>query len=461
MKKSLFTLTIFLYSVVMYAQSGPHSPYQTIIKAFFNTDQTRLLTLSYTDVTLWNYQQKKPIWTKKASELGDFYISTSNAITVDKALNFMIKENPEGKTPRRTLIDLNTLRPIGWGWYEYQFAANGFIPARDYGKEKNQNIFYLIDPKTLEKEKIAENLDDIKLINNNNVVEITVKDKQGKVDESKTRYYGITSKKMVNADEMPLPIPFPPPFKRLNIEVKTITLPDKKRQETVICTQNGKEIKSFALANPVPMSNAQPLVVSIFSKANSVTVLEHKPLDGQYNMVLSFLNTYNYLTGQLLNSLELSSATPNAIAAAKALQDKAKTISEEKMGIANLPENQIKQKVNMLAFNGSYVINQKTLRIYKLQPEKGAYQGGMVSLEAITSAGNQQAFEKIDNLENKTMYKSIKEWKVCPYCQGKGITQTEHVKEIDQTYSKGRIITQTTTTTKGCSSCGGGGVIPN
>lgn len=115
----------------------------------------------------------------------------------------------------------------------------------------------------------------------------------------------------------------------------------------------------------------------------------------------------------------------------------------------------------MLAFNGAYVINQQTLRIYKLQPEKGAYQGGMVSLEAITTGIKMQAFEKIENLENKAIYKSIKAYKICPSCQGKGIKQTEHVKEYDQTLSKGRIITLTTTYTNGCKSCGGGGVIPN
>lgn len=141
----------------------------------------------------------------------------------------------------------------------------------------------------------------------------------------------------------------------------------------------------------------------------------------------------------------------------------AKLKQEQVQAQANLAETnkQIAQRINMLTFNGNYVISQKTLRIFKLQPGKPVYQGGLVSLETITTASNGQAFEKIDNLENKTLYKSIKGYKVCPYCQGKGAIKTEHTKEIDKTYSQGKIYTQTTTYTKGCQSCGGGGVIPN
>ncbi len=462
MKRILLFSLGLLFNAMAFAQSGTHTPSQAVIKAFFNADQSRLLTISYTDVTLWDYPQKKPIWTKKASELGDFYFSNNTSIVVDKMLNFMIKENPEGKIPRRTCIDLRTLKQIGWGWNEYFFAANGSIPVIQPMQGLNKNIAYIIsDPFSLEKEKIAENIDNLKLINNDNVVEITVKDKHGNINESKTSYYGVVTKKLVNTDEMPMPIPVPIPYKKLTIDIKTIKLPNNKSQESIVCTQNGKEIKSFPLTNQTPMYVAQASVVAVLNKTNSAVVLEHKTLETDYNIKLSFLNTYNYLTGQLLSSLELSSTAANAIAMAKTLQKKAQAAFEEKTSIANLPENQIKQKVNMLAFNGAYVINQQTLRIYKLQPEKGAYQGGMVSLEAITTGIKMQAFEKIENLENKAIYKSIKAYKICPSCQGKGIKQTEHVKEYDQTLSKGRIITLTTTYTNGCKSCGGGGVIPN
>lgn len=481
MKKILFTLATIFCTLTLCAQSGAHSPSQGVMLTFFNTDANRCLTISYDDVVMWDYIQKKPIWTKKASEFGGFKnLGFPKAVTASDDLTYMIKENPEGTGVRAYLFDLNTFKKIGWGWDERYFAANGSIPVVQYMQGRNQNIAYIIkDPFSLEKEKLADNIYKVSLDSKNNNLLYIDQQEAKNGNPKRYKYYNIAEKKFI-------PVP-PTPKWYYNTELKRWVTkgeedlkyykvelrnyPKGNQDEyTIICTdQDEKTVKTFTIANAAKAKangyEVKPIIAQYLFEKNQIRVIEHKNLNGSPGLVLSFLNTYNYLTGEWLESLELTNANTNAIAAANTKNEKLnearKKQAEINNEINNRPENILKQRVNALMWNGSYVINQQTLRIFKLQPEKGAYQNGMASLEAITTAGNSQAFEKIDNLENKALYKGIKGYKVCPYCQGKGAIKTEHVKEIDKTYSQGKIYTQTTTYTKGCQSCGGGGVIPN
>ena len=477
MKKSLFVLFAIIYNLTLFAQTGAHLPSQEVRLAFFSTDGSRCLTISYDDAVLWDYLHKKPIWIKKASELGGFKnLGFLKAVTASGDLTYMIKENPDGANVRAYLFNLNTFQKIGWGWDERTFAADGSIPVVQYMQGKNQNIAYLIhNPFSLEKEKLADKMYKVSINNeDNNLLYI---DQEGKNGEPKRyKYYNIAEKKFI-------PVPSEPKhyynvelkrwvkkgeedLKYYRVEIRSYGMSNKERAFTINCKdQDDKVIKEFPLVNTaLAYANGyetKPIICKLIHDKNQVKVIEHKNLKDSRTFVLSFLNTYNYLTGELLESMELTNANTDAISVANANNKKADEARAKQYEINNRPENLLKQRINGLLWNGSYTINLKTLRIYKLQPEKGPYQNNMVSLEAITTAGNSQVFELIDNLENKLLYKGIKGYKVCPYCQGKGATQTYKEHEIDQTLSKGRIITETTTYTHGCQSCGGGGVIPN
>ncbi|TZF81457.1 hypothetical protein FW774_18010 [Pedobacter sp. BS3] len=460
-------------SLMLYAQSGAHTPSSAVWEVFFSSDGKRCLTMSLDEAVLWDYPQKKTIWIKKAADLGGFRdLGLFEGANTDPGLNYLIKKNPSDVRPWAALIDLNTFRYIGWGWGQLQFASDGRIPVIQPNQGRNQNILYIIDPKTLEKEKIADKMYRIHLAEKGELIVITQQDKNFHENRKDNRYYSIKEKKFVDGDVVDPKSYYNTQLGRYvvkgeenlkyhKVELVSITGNEGVTTNFIKCRdQDDKEIKSFPIANPQSIHWAKTKICFISPENTIVKVLEHKRMVDNSDMSLSFVNTYNYLTGQLLDSFELTNSSANVIASAQAILDQGKAKAQQQAQINNLPENQLKQRVNMLSFNGSYVINQKTLRIYKLQPEKAAYKGGMVSLEAITSAGNLQAFEKIDNLENKAMYKSIKGYKVCPYCQGKGATQTYKEHEIDQTLSKGRIITETTTYTHGCQSCGGGGIIP-
>lgn len=59
---------LYLISFQTIGQSGPHSANGNVIGYYISQDNSKLLTLSYHEVVLWDLEQKKPIWIKRYSE---------------------------------------------------------------------------------------------------------------------------------------------------------------------------------------------------------------------------------------------------------------------------------------------------------------------------------------------------------------------------------------------------------
>lgn len=464
---------ILLTGLQTYAQSGAHIPSSAVQEIFFSNDGSRCLTVSYEEAILWDYKSKKPIWIKKANELGGFKnLEIFGGINADPGLNYIIKKNPGEARPWATLVNLNTFTAVGWGWGELQFASDGRIPVIQPNEGRNQNILYLINPQTLEKEKIADKLYRIGLINNKEVIVITKQDKSFHEQRKDNRYYSIKERKFVDGDDVD-------PGSYYNTQLRKIDVRGRENDKynkvalagimqqggavtnTIKCKdQDDKEVKSFPLVNARDIGGTNTKICFTSTNDNIVKVLEHKRMADNADMKLSYVNTYNYLTGQLIESFELTSNAEEAIAVAKANITKGNAALAEKRGIDELPQNVLQRRINALHFNNPYLFNTKTMMIYRVVPEKGVYQGNMAYLEGITSKGNVTVYENIDVLENTSLFKRAMNYKTCAQCQGKGTTSYEHVKETDQTLSKGRIITTTTTTTNRCKICGGCGLEP-
>ncbi|NOT77168.1 MAG: hypothetical protein HOP08_19770 [Cyclobacteriaceae bacterium] len=437
------------------SQSG-HMPATPAMCAFFNTDRTRCLTVSSGEAVMWDYVQKKPIWTKKAEELGKFIDLSFGSVTTDPSLTYMLKRNNTDKPPFIYLVNLNTFALTNWGWQDRQFAADGQIPVRDWTLGKNKSVLYMIDPVKLTKEKIAEDFESFWFEDDKNTIVMYKEDKKG--GKVPVAYYDVKEKKLRTGKTAKAKTDENPKFYRVSLTQRNDA--SNRMMTSVKCEDEAfKPVKEFQIRNAGAVYLYTPSISRVSLQDNTVTVVEYANMPGKAKMLFSFVNTYNYLTGELLESMELTDTSETGLSMADAELKKRKEAAEEQNRINNLPENILKQRINMLSFE-PYYISLKTGHIYKIQADKGPFENKLVSLEAITGLGNYQVFENIDNLENRSYYKAIKNYQTCPVCQGKSVTQTYKEREIDQTLSSGRKIVETTVNTQACTRCGGCGVVP-
>lgn len=450
---------------VLNAQSGPHSPAQAVRFVSISSDGSRCLTISYDDAVLWNYQTKTPIWVKKASDFGGFYnLGFPDAVNVDHTLSFMIKQNRTDKPPFRTLFNLNKLDNVGWLWAEYRFASDGRIPAREYGQGKNKNSLYMLDLHTGGKEFITDKLHNVKVSNQGSIV--TIQKLDSKDVPKDAAYYDVREKAFVSEKIVHPKTYYNHTLKRNVVPGEENKIEHRfgyreqksgdKTEPFLTCYEYDKVVAEFPILHRAEPGINQVIAYSEEKQSVSILAFERRP----GNLILSFLTTYQFMTGDVLEDFELTDFSEEALASAKVAQEKARAAAAEQDRIDNLPENLLRQRINMLGFKGPYMISLTTYHIYRVRTDKGPYQNNLVSLDAITGTGTFEVFEHIDRLENASLYKGIQNYQTCPTCQGRSVVKRYTEKEIDQSYSAGRKIVETTTITNACTSCGGCGVIP-
>jgi hypothetical protein len=137
-------------------------------------------------------------------------------------------------------------------------------------------------------------------------------------------------------------------------------------------------------------------------------------------------------------------------------------IAEDQNRVNNLPENILNRRLTRL--QGNQYFNLLTKGIYFVVPNKPMYEGNLVRLDDLHDDPTQtmEVYEKIENLENTSLYKQITGRKRCSVCFGRGYISNTYQRTVaDYEYTLGKKIVQNTTRINSCGNCGGCGLIPN
>jgi hypothetical protein len=451
--KHLLCLTLLFLVTFSKAQTGIHTPSDWVQDAFFSKDGNKCLTISTAETILWDVASKKPIWVKKTSDFGVPYkMLYSFFTTADPDLNFIIIRD---NSSVRNLVNLNTFNVTRWNYDNCHFTSDGRIAVLEYNFEKkNANKLVLIDPKTFQPEVIADKIGSMDVYESGKKIRV-LKKKGDIYDFANARTYDVESKKFF--EESPEPIN---KFRNIYYYKNNYYIVYQPNEILVKKADNTTfKIKTHN-PNADYISSFSQRLCPTYDNPETVKMLEHKVVRDSY--YLSFINTYNIVDGQLTDTFELTNTNEKANQVAKANEAQKNKVWAEEQNRLNLPENVLKRRLFQL--QGNLYYNTNTKGIYYVVPDKPIYEGDLVLMNALHDDPKQkmEVYEKIDNLENATLYKYTVRPKSCSHCNGKGYISNSYKRTVaDYEYTTGKKLVETTTRTNSCGNCGGCGLVPN
>lgn len=454
LKKTILFLLLSIFS--SYAQNGAHSTTSRVSRLFVSQDETKFLTLSGTEIVLWDNITNQMIWMKKLSDLGlGNEILHDPIVGVDPYLKYMVLTN---KMSYRKLVNLTNFTTTPWPYYTYDFVNDGRIAVMDYDfNKKNSHTTYLLNLDNGQKELIADKMGDLRVIGNGKFVRIINHDKSVndyKYDKYKVYDMATKSFNKSDFDWRDLDNNFTSGEYKVTYSygAKSITTTDA----------NGKQIANFTVKNPVigSMENNKTHLFYVSETQPHAYFLEQD--SNKPNEKLSYLYVYDITNGNVVKRIELHDTSESAKLISEKEIGKQRQIEAENQRIFNLPENVLKRRLSNLQGNAYY--NTNTKGIYYVVPDKPLYQGDLVRMDALNDDPKlkMEVYEKIENLENPSIYKKIFGKKSCTHCNGKGYISNSYTRTVaDYEYTTGKKLVETTTNTNSCGNCGGCGLVPS
>jgi hypothetical protein len=448
-------LLLLLTVVATYSQNGAHTTTSRVSRLFVSQDETKFLTQSGTEIVLWDNTTNQMIWSKKLVDLGlgneilyDFIVG------VDPYLKYLVITN---KLSYRKLVNLTNFTTTAWPYYTYDFVNDGRIAVMDYDySKKNSHKAHLLNLDNWNKELIADKMGDLRVIGNGKFVKIINHDKSVndyKYDKYKVYDMATKSFNKSDFDWRDLDNNFTSGGYKVTYSygAKSITTTDA----------SGKKIASFTVKNPVigsMESNKTHLFYVSESKPHAYFLEQdsNKP-----NEKLSYMYVYDVTNGDVIKRIELHNTSESAKLIANNETEKQRQIDAEKQRVFNQPENVLKRRLFQL--QGESYYNTNTKGIYYTVPDKPLYQGDLVRMDALNDDPKlkMEVYEKIENLENSSLYKKITSKKSCTHCNGKGFISNSYTRTVaDYEYTTGKKLVETNTNTNSCGNCGGCGLVP-
>lgn len=453
--KHLLCITLLFLASFSNAQTGAHTTTSRVSRLYVSIDETKFLTQSGTEIVLWDNTTNQVIWSKKLVDLGlgneilyDFIAG------VDPYLKYLVITN---KSSYRKLVNLTNFTTTPWPYYTYDFVNDGRIAVMDYDySKKNSHKAYLLNLDNGNKELIADKMGDLRVIGNGKFVRIINHDKSVndyKYDKYKVYDMATKSFNKSDFDWRDLDNNFTSGEYKVTYSygAKSITTTDA----------SGKQIASFSVKNPVigGMDSSKTNLFYVSETQPHAYFLEQD--SNKPNEKLSYMYVYDITNGNVVKKVELHDTSDKAKLIAKTEKVKQDQIDAEKQRIFNLPENVLKRR--LFNIQGNAYFNANTKGIYYVVPDKPLYQGDLVRMDALNDDPKlkMEVYEKIETLENPSIYKKIISRKSCSHCNGKGSISNSYTRTAaDYEYTTGKKLVETTTHTNSCGNCGGCGLVP-
>lgn len=453
--KKLFLITTLICVLSLHAQNGAHSTTSRVSRLFVSQDETKFLTLSGTEIVLWDNITNQMIWMKKLSDLGlGNEILHDPTVGVDPYLKYMVITN---KMSYRKLVNLTNFTTTAWPYYTYDFVNDGRIAVMDYDfSKKNSHKAYLLNLDNWNKELIADKMGDLRVIGTGKFIKIIYHDKSvNDYKYDKYKVYEMATKS----------------FNKSDFDWRTLDNNFKSGNRTVTYSYgaksitttdaNGKQIANFTVKNPVigSMESNKTHLFYVSETNPHAYFLEQD--SNKPNEKLSYVYVYDITNGNAIKKVELHDTSDKAKLIAKSEVATQNKIDAEKQRILNLPENVLKRRIQNIQGNTYY--NTNTKGIYYVVPDKPIYEGELLQMMALHDDPKQkmEVYEKYEKLENPTLYKKITNKKTCSHCNGKGYISNSYTRTAaDYEYTTGKKLVETTTHTNSCSNCGGCGLTP-
>lgn len=456
--KNILLFSIFLLVALCQAQIGGHTTTSRVQRLFVSQDESKFLTLSGTEMVLWDNTTNKVIWQKKLADLGfGNAIIYDPIVSVDPFIKYMLISNKSSFT---SLVNLNSFQVTRWDCDIRGFVKDGRAAyiVYDFSK-KNSHKAYLFNLDTGNKELITDKMADLQVLTRGDNVKIIYHNKSvNDYNYDKSKVYNLSTKSLTKWD-LALRDSFSiltsgNYFVEYSYGEKTIKTTDA----------TGKQIAFFTIKNPVSgsmESNKTHLFYLSETKPHAY-FLEQDSTEPNKN--ISYMYIYDITNGNVIKKMELHDYSNSAQLLAKKEIEKQNQIEAEKQRIYNSPQSVLNRRLFKVQGYNNFVYNTKTKGMYLVVPDKPLYEGNLVRLDALNDDPklNMEVYEKLENLENNELYKSSTlKPKSCSHCGGKGYISNSYTRTVaDYEYTTGKKLVETTTKTNSCGNCGGCGLIP-
>lgn len=437
-----------------WAQTGAHTTTSRVTRIYMSKDETQFLSLSGTELVLWDNVTNKPIWIKKLADLGfGNQVLADGKTGAHPDLKYFIISN---NTSYKALINLTTFQVTRWNCDNFEFLKDGRIPIMEYDfSKKNSHTGYLLNLDTGQKELIAENIGDFYPTSDKTKVTIRYHNKDSGYSD-KIKIYDPVTKKI---DKAPVEVTkyyqTPVEYRSGNYTIK-YSFYDRNIKTY---DASGKEIAAFSIQNLLITSGMTYMFYCSPDKPHAYFLEQESNNSERKN---SHLYCYDITNGNVLKKVELHNTSDAAKNLAKQELAKHDAVMAEKERIFNLPQNVEKRR--LANFYGLYLYNFNTKGIYYVVPDMPLYEGDLVKMKAMHDDKKQiqEVYEKLTAIENPSFYKTVSSPKTCNACGGKGFFESSGQRTVaDYEYTTGKKLVETTYNKSGCSNCGGCGLIPN
>lgn len=453
--KNIILIAILFLATSTFAQTGAHTTTSLVSNIFVSQDETKFLSLSGTEMVLWDNNLNKVIWVKKLADLGlGNAIIYDPIVKVDPFLKYMLISD---KSTFKCLVNLNSFQVTRWNYDIHGFVNDGRVAVIEYvfNNKKNSHKAYLLNLDNGEKELMADKMNSINVYDKGNDIEIVYNDKTPyDYDYSKSKLYNLSTKSFTKINQ----------YTKYNSNYGNYFVKFTSGEKTTIQTTDatGKQISQFAIKNQI-WGIGVPDICYVSEKNPHAYVLEHCINTAKER--ISYLCVYDIMNGNIIKKVELHDTSDSAKLIARAETKKQNQIEDEKARISNSPENVLKRRLYKVQGYNNYVYNTKTKGVYLVVPDKPLYEGNLVQLNALNDDPkfNMEVYEKLENLENSALYITTKlKPKSCSHCNGKGSISNSYTRTVaDYEYTTGKKLIETNTRTNSCSNCGGCGLTPN
>jgi len=453
--KKITLLFLLLITFFADAQNGAHTIASVVRRAFVSADETQLLTMSGTEIVLWDNITHQPIWSKKMVDLGlGNEILYEFEVGVDPFFKYMAITN---KRSYRKLINLSTFQTSSWGYYTYNFVKDGRIAVMDYDySKKNSHKAYLLNLDTGNKELIAEKIGDIQVVDHGNIVRIIYHNKTvNDYNYDKSKAYILATKSLTKYDKATMERN----DKSLNSAEYLVNY-SYYDKSIITSDKTGKKLAEFSVHNKPNVADSNLTYMFYLSEKNPHAYFLEQNFKDPFKKV-SYVYVYNITDGSVIKKIELHDTSDKANLIAKQELNKQEQIDAEKKRIYNLPENVLKRRLSN--FYGKYVYNNTTKGIYYVELNMPLYTGDLVKMKALHNdkKNEMEVYEKLTALEDNTLYNILNGYKSCTICGGKGFFESSGQRTVaDYEYTTGKKLVETTYNKSGCSHCGGCGLMP-
>lgn len=484
----LSLLLLGSFSLSTSAQTGPHKPSGPVTHVFFSSVENKFLTigiaygvnnvLSY-DVALWDGASQKPLWIKPLSDLGYPQGSMNNSLfRASPDLSLLWVGRPG--TGNYYLINFATGQTSMTTHVHPFFTSDNQMLTKVDGKKKE---VVLVHPVSQAQVKLAGDV--VSFCTNRKGDKIFINEKgKVKIYDVATRawdkkpigtyeQFGIGNwpvqfgsrylagrNTIVDINEhvsftvgpyiQSAMVPVGDMFAYLDDRAMTVTTYDKASK--VITTFNLAQTKAYDI---------YPMIWNADDAAPRIDVLERSSHYESGTLIhFSYLNSYDVVSGKLVRSIELNSASAESLAANAKLQEQRSAAEAAERAAYNSPERVLQRR--LAVFEGKYIFHKETKGIYYVVPDVGLYQGNTVKLMEQHDDKKKiiDVYEPLDNIE--TNFTVISRPVTCSACKGRGMFSQSYTSTVaDLEYTTGKKLEKTTTTTGTCGTCGGCGLVPN